>query len=68
MLQFNSGSVPANTHKIRSRLEEQRPDLVLIQEINLKKNQHVKFDGHEVMRKDRATPRNSKISLEKEEH
>ena len=63
MLQFNLGLVPANIHEIRSRLEEQRPDLVLIQESNLKQEQHVKFNDYKVIRTDRITPRNSKKKI-----
>ena len=67
VLQFISGSVLANIHKIRSRLEEQRPDLVLIQESNLKKEQYVKFNEYNAIRTNRITPRNSKKKIREEE-
>ena len=35
ILQFNYGSLTVNLNKIRSRLIEQRPGIILIQEANL---------------------------------
>ena len=56
VLQFNCGSLEANVHEIRSRLAQQRPDLVLIQETNLDAEKVVKFEGYSVVRVDRSTP------------
>ena len=51
VLQFNCGSLTANLHEIISRLVQQRPDVVLIQETNLNPERVVKLDGYAVARK-----------------
>lgn len=63
VLQFNCGSIPANLHEIRSRLVQQRPDLILIQETNLQPGKVVKFEGYVAARVDRSTPRRSNKKL-----
>ena len=57
VLQFNCGSLSANLHEIKSRLSQQRPALVLMEETNLNSGKAVKLDGYTVVKEDRATPR-----------
>lgn len=56
ILQFNCGSLMANSHEIRSRLMEQRPDIMLIQETNLQREKII--NEYVITRKDRILPRN----------
>ena len=46
--QFNLGSLLANIHETRSRLALQQPDVVLVQEADLRPEKTVKIEGYAV--------------------
>ena len=69
VLQFNCRSVPANLNKIKSRLAQQHPELVLIRETNLQPKKVVKIKRYTVAnRLDRTMPRHSSERLRKRPH
>ena len=57
VLQTNIGSLKGNWIELRALLEDEQPDIVLIQETLLRPIQVVKFDGYYVCRRDRKTAR-----------
>ena len=63
ILQFNYGLLPLIIHEIKSKLEEQKSDVVLIQETFLTIKNKIKFNVYLIIRKDRTIPRklNGKI-------
>jgi len=63
VLQFNCSSLPANLHEIRSRLAQQHPDVILIQETNLQPGRMVKIEGYAAAQEDRIMPRWSNKKL-----
>ena len=63
ILQFDSSSLLSNTNKIRLIIEEWKPDIVLIQETNLKNNHVIKFNRQSITRRDRTILRNKNKKL-----
>jgi exonuclease III len=57
VMQMNCGSVLANLHEIRLRIELVQPDIVLVQETRLQPKIVPKFYGYHAIRYDRVTPR-----------
>ena len=57
VLQSNVGSLKGNWVEIRALLASEKPDIVLLQETQLRPVQVVKFEGYHTCRRDRKTAR-----------